>query len=141
MDKRVHQIRLAQWGQRIIDRQNSGLTIAQWCEQNGFTKDAYYYWQKRVRAAAIDSTGTNLTISSSASEHSLLVPSGESAGFVELSQPSEKKACPTGNPEDTDQSGCRTTVIIQRGATTVQIANEIDSRLLSFVSEVIRNAE
>lgn len=46
MDKRVHQVRLAQWSQRIIDRKNSGLTIAQWCDQNGFTKDAYHYWQK-----------------------------------------------------------------------------------------------
>ena len=54
MDKRVHQVRLAEWSQRIIDRKNSGLTIAQWCDQNGFTKDTYHYWQKRVRVAALD---------------------------------------------------------------------------------------
>ena len=57
MDKRIHQVRLAEWSQRIIDRKNSGLTIAQWCELNGFTKDTYHYWQKRVRTAVLESAG------------------------------------------------------------------------------------
>lgn len=43
------QEKLDLWRERIQDRKNSGLTIIEWCDQNGFSKHAYYYWNKRVK--------------------------------------------------------------------------------------------
>ena len=139
MDKRVHQVRLAQWSQRIIERKNSGLTIAQWCDQNGFTKDTYHYWQKRVRAAALDAAGT--TVKAPSDANSLSVQSGSSPAFAELSQTSG--IITTGTAKDgnkTNISSSCAPVTIQRGSTMISITNDADSRLLTFVSEVIRNA-
>lgn len=39
------------WKERIADRKASGLKITDWCEKNGLTKNAYYYWQKRIEVA------------------------------------------------------------------------------------------
>lgn len=36
------------WEQRFRERKEQGLTIAEWCRQNGFTENQYYYWCKRI---------------------------------------------------------------------------------------------
>lgn len=82
MDKRVHQVRLEQWSQRIIERKNSGLTIARWCELNGFSKDAYHYWQKTLRVAALDAVGTDIAVKPSVNEDPLAVPYAAPSAFA-----------------------------------------------------------
>ena len=44
--------RMAQWAQVISDRKASGVTIKEYCQMHGVNRDAYYYWQKKLRAAA-----------------------------------------------------------------------------------------
>lgn len=46
--------RLEQWALKISERKNSGLTIKNWCEQEGITQGSYYYWLKQVRQAACE---------------------------------------------------------------------------------------
>ena len=43
---------LQQWAGMVRDRQESGLTIRQWCEERGITEHTYYYRLKRIRRAA-----------------------------------------------------------------------------------------
>ena len=49
MDKEAKELRLAQWAGIIKEQKQSGLTVKDWCSQNGITKDAYYYWQQKLR--------------------------------------------------------------------------------------------
>ncbi len=49
MDKEAKELRLAQWAGIIKEQKQSGLTVKDWCDQNGITKDAYYYWQQKLR--------------------------------------------------------------------------------------------
>lgn len=51
----TRQLKIQRWSKIIHDCQNSGLTIAKWCEQNNITPSNYYYWLKRVRQVACDS--------------------------------------------------------------------------------------
>lgn len=44
--------RKEQWKQLILDCQNSGMTILDWCAQQGVTKHTYYYWLRRIREDA-----------------------------------------------------------------------------------------
>ena len=44
-----NQYRLEQWTELIRNRQSSGMTTEGWCEANGVTRDAYYYWLRKVR--------------------------------------------------------------------------------------------
>ena len=47
-----NQYRLEQWTKLIQDCQSSGMKIDDWCEANGVTHHAYYYWLRKVRQAA-----------------------------------------------------------------------------------------
>lgn len=44
--------RKEQWARLIQECQNSGLTIKNWCSQNGVSEHAYYYWLRRIRESA-----------------------------------------------------------------------------------------
>lgn len=56
-----NQYRLEQWTELIRNRQSSGMTTEDWCEANGVTRDAYYYWLRKVRKAAINSSGDTVS--------------------------------------------------------------------------------
>jgi transposase-like protein len=48
----AEEYRLAHWAQVMQDRAQSGLSIKAYCRQIGICGNTYYYWQRRLRAAA-----------------------------------------------------------------------------------------
>jgi len=46
--------RMANWAQIISEQKESGLTIRAFCKESGLHENCYYYWQKKLRLAAID---------------------------------------------------------------------------------------
>ena len=44
-----HEFQLQRWKLLIEDRIKSGMKVRDWCEANGVTKDAYYYWLAKLR--------------------------------------------------------------------------------------------
>ena len=54
MDTRAvtQEIRLQYWAGVIKERQASGQSIRAWCRGNGIVEKTYYYWQRKLRAAA-----------------------------------------------------------------------------------------
>jgi hypothetical protein len=40
-----------------ISRQSSGLSVKDYCEQHSISKDAYYYWLRKVKEAALTESG------------------------------------------------------------------------------------
>lgn len=51
------QIRIQQWAAVIRDRQESGLKVDDYCERHGLSRNAYYYWLRKVKEAALTQTG------------------------------------------------------------------------------------
>ncbi len=49
----TREVRLRQWQEIFHDRRESGMTVKDYCQSHGITKDSYYYWQKVAREAAI----------------------------------------------------------------------------------------
>ena len=47
-----NQLNLAQGQHMIKACQDSGMTVAAWCAENGITRWKYFYWLKKVREAA-----------------------------------------------------------------------------------------
>ena len=47
----------SEWEQRIADCENSGQTIAVWCEANGVKLCNFYYWKRRLRDQTDSSAG------------------------------------------------------------------------------------
>jgi hypothetical protein len=63
MDTRkiASEYRLAQWGQMIQARVQSGQSIKEFCASVGVSRNAYFYWQRKLReAACAELTVTNI---------------------------------------------------------------------------------
>ena len=43
-----HGRKLAEWAQRVQSCRESGLSVRQWCDENGLSAKTYYYWQHRL---------------------------------------------------------------------------------------------
>lgn len=50
------EFRLRQWTKIIQDCQASNLTVTAWCSQNNINIKSYYYWLRKVRLKACQST-------------------------------------------------------------------------------------
>jgi hypothetical protein len=37
------------WENRIESRKLSGMKVNEWCEKNNVSRDAYYYWHRRIK--------------------------------------------------------------------------------------------
>jgi len=46
--------RLSQWAEVIQERRCSGLSVKDFCEERGINKNAYFYWQRKLRKAACE---------------------------------------------------------------------------------------
>lgn len=55
------QLSLSQWSDTIKDRNNSGLTVKEYCELNGVSRNAYYYWQRIIRQDLLDQAAVTQT--------------------------------------------------------------------------------
>lgn len=53
--------RLTHWAQVLQERAQSGLSIKAYCEQQGICGNTYFYWQRRVRAAAAAELGLRVS--------------------------------------------------------------------------------
>ena len=50
------EVRLQEWSAQIAEQQASGLTVRQWCIENGVKPKTYYYHLKKVREQFLEST-------------------------------------------------------------------------------------
>ncbi len=49
----TNQIRLQQWAAIIKERCESGLKVNEYCELHRLSHNAYYYWLRKIRKAAL----------------------------------------------------------------------------------------
>ena len=51
-------IRIQQWLAVFKARSESGLKIDEYCNQNGISRNSYYYWLRKAKATALENTQT-----------------------------------------------------------------------------------
>lgn len=110
------QIRTKQWASIIQDCRASGLKVNDYCEQHGLSRNAYYYWQRKVKEAALSQ-----------------------AGFVEiqgdaLKTEADLPASPSGSPFSPQ-------MVLSVGGLYVGINRDTPMPLLTQVLGVIRHAQ
>ena len=74
MERYVQDIRLKQWCEIIKAANQSGLPRRQWLSENGIGKDAFYYWQRKVRKYYAEQNGLVPTATDSAKSNLVEVP-------------------------------------------------------------------
>ena len=50
------EVRMQEWSAQIAEQQASGLTVRQWCIENGVKPKTYYYHLKKVREQFLNSS-------------------------------------------------------------------------------------
>lgn len=53
----TQQISLKNWALIIKDQKDSGLKVAEYCAQHNISRDAYYYWYRKVKETALKESG------------------------------------------------------------------------------------
>jgi len=96
----AEEYRLSHWSGIMQERRASGLSIKAFCKNAGFHENAYYYWQRKLREAAV----TELAERNPGKE---LIPIGWTR--VTPTENLPENAISEGSLE-IDISGCRVTV-------------------------------
>lgn len=112
----TRQIRLNEWAAIIKECKASGQKVDLYCEQHGLSRDAYYYWLRKVKEAALKQTG-----------------------FVELPAltPEQTRA----NTAEKGTSSFQTQMIIKINEIEFCVNENSSSELVSRMLEIIRHAE
>lgn len=56
------EVQLQEWAAQIQARQESGMTVKQWCAENGINDKTYYYRLRRVREQCVDSVSSIVSL-------------------------------------------------------------------------------
>lgn len=113
--------RLAQWAQIIGTRAQSGQSIKDFCSSEGISKNAFYYWQRKLREAACSELAQVETVAEKG-----LIPSG----WARL----EAKESATKEPASTEAG-----VTIEVGGCRITATAETDPELLANVCRMLRS--
>lgn len=54
LQKIKNEYRMSQWIEIFRQRQESGQKIDKFCRERGLSRHAYFYWQRKLRAAALE---------------------------------------------------------------------------------------
>lgn len=53
--KAQHELKIEKWSEIVQARKSSGLTVSQWCQENGINEKNYYRWQRIITRENADS--------------------------------------------------------------------------------------
>ena len=125
MNEIVQFIRDNNWAAIIKERQESGLTIKQWCAENNVSEGAYYYRLKRLRAQLIRS----VHIHNEDLPAELPVNNAPPApAFVRV-------------PDSVTSTGSFNAALqLRKGGTIIEVSNDASDGILALMKEVMLNA-
>ena len=112
---------IQQWKAIIQDRNNTNLTVDEYCKQNGLSRNSYCSWLRIIREEALEQSAES--------------------GFVELSLPAETDsgshqitAVPIAKPEPSQ-------LTLSVCGITIQVTEDTSPALLARTIGVIKNAQ
>ena len=164
MDKGAAALKFATWEQLIIEANNSGLKKKEWCAQHGVDEKSFYYWQRKVRAKALEtmkaldqgSGGTQTaprqeqTLSLTQTQSSFIELSFQEAAPVGSATPGEPAVCDAvlreAVPHDIEPgrdpapAGQAAELVLQINGCNLFIHDNIKEQTLSTVLRALRNA-
>ena len=119
MERYVQDIRLKQWCEVIKAANQSGLPRHQWLSENGIGKDAFYYWQRKVRKYYAEQNGLVPTATDSAKSNLVEVP-------VARSSVNRMEVSPA--------------AVIRIGSMSVEISPDATAEFMESLGRMIHNA-
>lgn len=127
MDNSTYEIRLAQWTELVKSaaERPKDVLLKDWLNDNGISRDQFYYWQRRVRRNAYNSLV-------SGQPESTLVPS---VSFAEVPL-ALKTSSVMPNPTCSADVGA----VLRINAATIELSNSASPELIAAILKVIAHA-
>ena len=123
MDKITHEVRQAHWESLILECNNSGMSKKAWLKKNHINEKQFYYWQRRIRAAAMQKAAME--------SPPLPVPAVD---FAEITLPVSQMSAAVAIPSRPD-------AVLRMGKYTLEISNTVSAPLLEALLQVMAHAE
>ena len=132
-------IKLNTWAAQIQSREESGLTVKQWCKEAGMDRKTYYYRLKRVREELLDAiaepdTAALMPMMAGTGNCNVLTP-------VEMAERTDDKGATKGsNPVFATfpmSQGNSAAVTVWLGGHSVEIQNGADGAVVEQVLKVV----
>ena len=118
MEKYVQDIRLKQWCELIEAANSSGQPRKEWLQENGISKETFYYWQRKVRRYYAEQNGL-VQVATSIDKVSLVeVPMAQARPGVSVAP----------------------AAIIRIGSMAVEISPNASGEFMESLGRMIRNA-
>lgn len=110
--------RLNQWIEIIKECRSSGQTVSRWCNDHSISTDSYYYWLRKVRAAACESLPNIST---------------ENSSFVPVNIPV--------HTVETDSMDCKISpsILLRFGSITLELHNNASVTLIENTLRALQN--
>ncbi len=51
----THQAKLDRWTGILKEQNSSGLSVKDWCSQNGISRDQFFYWKRKLKESVLES--------------------------------------------------------------------------------------
>jgi len=119
--------RMTQWTEVMRERQSSGLSIIGYCRREGIKPDRYFYWQRKLRAAAINAASVNLELLPPTTETVAAVPTG----WTQVRAAQETNVSKVWKNEDNSK------LTIEIGKCRVSVSTATDTELLEKVCKML----
>ena len=136
MDKEVYKVRLDKWRKVIYEANTCGMKKTEWCRINGVSTKQFYYWQKRVRAQALEEMPAGTSAADAVQGD---VPAAHLPSFVELRPPVQSRssyACNVNAPGDMSD----TPITLSFKDCQLRIQGTVSESMLRMVVKVLRDA-
>ena len=121
MNRQVSDYKLQEWAKIIATANNSGMSREEFFEQSGITRDAFYYWQRKVQKWIVNQQSNSLECAMQPASQSL----------VEV---------PVTKPDTLAPSTFQATAIIRIGSVTIEISPSATPEFMESIGRMIHNA-
>lgn len=140
MDENIKAVRREKWRQVIMLQKASGLTITEWCEQNGIRARQFHYWQKILRDNALLEMNTEQGTSepllpACASSHKTAIQT-----FAEVPITSQPLQEDNQDKSFSGITGHDSGIMIRCQDLQIRLSDTFNEGALARVLQVIRNA-
>ena len=136
MDTEVYKLRLARWQKLIYEANTCGMKKTEWCRMNGVSTKQFYYWQKKVRAVALDELRGENGLDNEGQEP---LAGGHLPAFVEL-RPPAASCCPPDRSPVLREDPSEAPLTLQFGRFQLQIRENASESMLRMALRALGDA-
>lgn len=117
--------RMNEWIKIIRECHSSGQTVKSWCLENGIKTSRYYYWLRKIRAAACE-----VLPSKNPQEQIVPVDTSKLSGIISTDTADAAYVSPETHQAD---------IIIRFGSAVLEIHNSASESLIQNIIKVLKN--